>query len=173
MAVIEAIETTYLETSSATSVIFASIPATYEHLQLRISSHDLYASGYDWIYLRLNSDSGTNYSSHNVEGYSSSETAQAQTGATYARLGVAQGAWQTVGAVFYSPVVIDIFDYANTNKTTTMTGLGGVCGTQKMLRQTSSLWEDTAAVNRIEVYVFYTEPFQRGTSLTLYGLNSS
>ena len=173
MAVIEAIETTYLETSSATSVIFSSIPATYEHLQLRISSHDLYAAGYDWIYLRLNSDSGTNYSSHSMDGYSSSEAANGETGKTYARLGVAVGAWQTVGAVFFSPVVIDIFDSASANKHTTMTGTGGISGPSKYLRQGSSLWEDTAAVNRIEVYVLYDQPWQRGTSLTLYGLNSS
>ena len=37
MAVIEAIATTYLEADAA-SVTFSSIPATYEHLQLRFNS---------------------------------------------------------------------------------------------------------------------------------------
>ena len=173
MAVIEAIETTYLETSSVTSVVFSSIPATYQDLQLRISSHDLYAAGYDWIYLRLNNDNGTNYTSHHMEGYTSSEAAGSETGKTYARLGTAVGSWTNVNAATYSPNVIDIFDYANTNKNTTMTGLGGISGNQKMLRWSSSLWDSTAAVNRIDVYVLYTSPFQRGTSVTLYGLNSS
>ncbi len=173
MAVIEAIETVYLENSSATSVIFSSIPATYEHLQLRISSHDLYAATYDWIYLRLNTDNGANYSSHHMEGYSSSTAAGGETGKTYARLGTAVGSWSTVDAATYSPNVIDILDYANTNKNTTMTCLGGISQGATTIRPSSSLWDSTAAVNRIEVYVLYTSPWQRGTEMTLYGLNSS
>ena len=173
MAVIEAIKTTYLENDSVTSVIFSSIPATYEHLQLRISTHDLYVAGYDWLYLRLNTDNGANYTSHHIEGYSSSEAAGSETDKTYARLGTIVGSWTDVPVAIYSPNIIDIFDYANTNKNTTMMGFGGISGNRRMLRQGSSLWEDTAAVNRIEVYVMYDQPWQRGTEMTLYGLNSS
>ena len=43
MAIIEAIATTYLEADAA-SVTFSSIPATYEHLQLRMTTRCTTAS---------------------------------------------------------------------------------------------------------------------------------
>ena len=173
MAVMEAIETVYLEVDSITSVAFTSIPATYEHLQLRISSRDLYGTTYDWIFLRFNSDSGTNYSSHAMEGYSSSTNGVEETGKTYARLGVAVGSHANVPTATYSTNVIDILDYANTNKNTTMMGLGGNALGAQSVRPSSALWGDTDAVNRIDVYVLYTAAWERGTEMTLYGLKSA
>lgn len=174
MAVIEAIKTTYLENSSATSVAFSSIPATYEHLQLRISSHDLYDTTYDYLYIRLNSDSGSNYSSHSMEGYSGTgTTAGGSLNQSYAKLGSAVGSWSTVGVATYSANLIDILDYADSAKKTTMMCLGGNSVGAQTIRPSCALWNSTNAVNRIEVYVIYTAAFQRGTEMTLYGLNSS
>ena len=174
MAVIEAIETVYLEVNNVTIVTFASIPATYEHLQLRVSSHDQDTVSANYLYVRLNNDSGSNYSSHFVEGYSSSNYASAATGATYGKWGTAIGANNM--ATEYSNSVIDILDYANTNKNTTIQYLSGAATELAGARNVkfgSSLWDDTSAVSEIDVYVTGTPAFQRGTEMTLYGLNSS
>ena len=49
MAVIEAIQTMYLEVDNVTIMTFSSIPSTYEHLQLRLSTHDTHATGTDQL----------------------------------------------------------------------------------------------------------------------------
>ena len=172
MAVIEAIESVYLEVENVTMVTFSSIPSTYENLQLRISSHDLYATTYDYHYIRLNTDNGSNYSNHSWEGYGSSKTSNAQTGYSYAKLGTAIGSWPaTVEAPTYSATIIDFIGYADSNRNTTMMAFGGASHGAQTQRFGSSLWDNTTAVNRIDVYVVYTAPFQRGTEMTLYGIN--
>ncbi len=171
MAVIEAIATSYLEADNVTMVTFSSIPSTYESLQLRISSHDQYDTTYDYHYLRLNTDNGNNYSNHSWEGYGSSKTSNAQTGYSYAKLGTAIGSWKTVAATTYSATIIDFIGYADSTRNTTMMAFGGASQGAQTQRFGSSLWDNTTAVNRIDVYVVYTAPFQRGTEMTLYGIN--
>ena len=61
MAIMEAIATQYLEADAA-SVTFSSIPATYEHLQVRGSDA---AAGYSTgqaFYIEFNGSAGTAYS---------------------------------------------------------------------------------------------------------------
>jgi len=175
MAVIEAIQTTYLEVDNVTTVTFTSIPATYEHLQLRVSTHDQYATNTDQLYVRLNNDSGSNYSNHWMQGYSGSGVgATASTGDSYAKWGDAVGG--NNAATEYSNSVIDILDYANTNKNTTVQYFSGSVpslSAASTVKLGSSLWDATSAVNEIYVYVINTPAFQRGTEMTLYGLNSS
>jgi len=172
MAVIEAIATTYLE-ADAQPVTFSGIPSTYEHLQLRISSHDSYGASYDVLYGRFNEDSATNYSSHKMEGYSSSTNAGGNTGQTYAWLGAVEGSYGATLATTYGGLIVDIFDYANTNKNTTTMSFSGVVDPRptNVAYFSSSLWDNTAAVNRIDLWGY--AGFVRGTTFTLYGLNSS
>ena len=176
MAVIEAIETVYLEVNNVTIVTFTSIPATYEHLQLRITSHDEDNVGANYLYVRLNNDSGSNYSNHFIEGYSSSSYAGKNTAQTFANWGGAIGAKNETTE--YSNSVIDILDYANTNKNTTIQYVSGappyITG-NRFMKIGSSLWDDTSAVSEIDIYAIDspTDAFQRGTEMTLYGLNSA
>ena len=174
MAVIEAIETVYLEVDNVGIVTFDAIPATYEHLQLRVSTHDQYASAVGELYVRLNNDSGNNYSNHSMMGATSTPSAEASTGNGYGEWGDAVAASNPVP--FYSNSIIDILDYANTNKNTTVQYVsGGVTSISgnRFMKFGSSLWDDTSAVSEIDVYVTGTPAFQRGTEMTLYGLNSS
>lgn len=172
MAVIEAIQTTYLEVDNVTMVTFTSIPATYEHLQLRVSTHDQYAADVGELYVRLNNDSGSNYSNHSMKGATSTASADASTGNGYGEWGDAVAANNPAG--FYSNSIIDILDYANTNKNTTVQYSSGSAATSSpIVRFGSSLWDDTSAVSEIDVYVIDTPAFQRGSEFTLYGLNSS
>ena len=72
MAVIEAIQTTYME-ADATSVEFTSIPSSYEHLQLRWSVRADRAGTVDNIYIQFGTgggavDTGGNYSTHAMYG---------------------------------------------------------------------------------------------------------
>ena len=176
MAVIEAIATTYLEADAA-SVTFSSIPQTYEHLQLRVSSHDSYDASYDILYARFNSDSGTNYGYHKMEGYATSTNAGGNTGQTYVWLGAAEGSYGATLTTTYGGLIVDILDYANTNKNTTTQSISGVVDPRptNVVMFSSGLWDDTSAVTQIDLYGILSAGggFVRGTTFTLYGLNSS
>jgi len=178
MAVIEAIATTYLEADAA-SVTFSSIPATYEHLQLRISAHITEASDVEYFYMRFNDDTATNYSSHFMKGEASTAGAQANTGQNYIFSRYFPANSVAGSAPHYGVMVMDIFDYANTNKNTTVQWTTGfnLSATVTGVRFCSGLWDSTAAVDEIYLAPDNTIPpdfdWTRGSEFTLYGLNSS
>lgn len=172
MAVFEAIATTYLESTQA-SVTFSSIPTTYEHLQLRISGRmNISGSSGHGIYMRFNGDTGSNYSNHTFQTYSgTSLNADGYTGFAYVyQAGRITG--PLAHASIYATTTIDILDYRNTNKNTTMIGLTASLPGSSYLSFFSALWDDTAAVTSILLYPPQND-FVADTTMTLYGLNSA
>ena len=171
MAIIEAITTTYLEADTG-EVVFASIPSTYEHLQLWICDRSARSSG-DALQIQFGTgggspDSGTNYSYHNMNGTGSSAAGAATTGATFIQVGDTPS--QDSDSSVYGGKVIDILDYANTNKNTSVSNLIDTGAARVYF--SSGLWDATGAVDRIRLFN-YSANFMRGSEFTLYGLNSS
>jgi len=172
MAIVEAIATTYLE-ADATSVTFSGIPTTYEHLQLRLSCRSDRADLHDVLLLQFNSDTGTGattYSSHWMDGSATSATANLSTD-SYFFVGWPVPAAQRAAAQ-YGPMNIDILDYRNTNKNTTVMGVMGRSDGGRV-EFGSMVWDSTAAVTSIFLDIAYGTNFVRGSEFTLYGLNSS
>ena len=179
MAVMEAIATTHLE-DDATLVTFSSIPATYEHLQLRMSVRSTKVSthGYENGRLVINGDgdaTANNYSWHAMTagGTSVGTSIVAAADRTYSM-------WLTNTATQdYGFIVVDIYDYANTNKNTTLMDVEGQTGLTTAgvfspgVAFTSILWDSTAAVTSIAMAVRNGTNFVRGSEFTLYGLNSA
>tara|TARA_Y100001947_G_scaffold133124_1_gene119795 strand:+ start:317 stop:847 length:531 start_codon:yes stop_codon:yes gene_type:complete len=176
MAVIEAIETIYLEADAA-SVTFSGIPTTYEHLQLRMSlrSQDSGTGGY-WgnIKVRLNDSSA--YSYHSMGGgdplAAGSNAARVinYSPDSYVNAGYASN--DLHDAANYAGGVLDILDYADDgNKNTTMLFLTGHTGTNPAVFVGSGLWDNTDDVT--SVTVLSNSGLWRGSEFTLYGLNSS
>ncbi len=54
--------------AGASSITFTNIPGTYTHLQIRAISRKSSAGGGDGIFVRFNSDSGSNYALHQIDG---------------------------------------------------------------------------------------------------------
>ena len=173
MAVIEAIETVYLEADVA-SVTFSSL-GSYEHLQIRISGRqNISGSAGGNLYIRFNGDTGSNYSNHTFQTYNgTSLNADGYTGYAYVYMGARLTGPETNVGV-YATSIINILDYRNTNKNTTMNGMTGNAerALTNYLVCLSALWDDTAAVTSILLYP-PSDSFERGTEMTLYGLNSS
>jgi hypothetical protein len=173
MAVIEAIATTYLEADAA-SVTFDDIPSTYEHLQLRISMRDVTADAFESIYLQLGDsghspvDTGANYASHYMYAYTTSPYSGGRSG--YNDIWLGKVAAATSASATYGCLVIDILDYANANKNTTVVGLDS-SSTGDYVRFGSGLWVDASVVNA--VLIKGGGNLVRGTEMTLYGLNSA
>ena len=162
MAVIEALGTCYLEADAAT-VTFSSIPATYEHLQLRVST--IGTSSLQNAIFYLNGDTtGGNYARHYMQGGSSSATAAAVTGSSM---------WGLVPEAAANPAygcaVIDILDYRNANKNTTLMSVYGGTAVSPYVQFVSSLWDSTAAVTSVQLLPA-SGSFVRGSEFTLYGI---
>jgi len=146
--------------SGSSVVTFSSIPSTYKHLQIRCFSTP---SGATYNYLRLNSDTGTNYSFHQLTGDGS--TAGAAGGATQ-NLVYINNYSSTQPAV----AIIDILDYQNTNKNKTIRSLAGVDSNGAGYVQfRSGAWYNTAAVSTVTITVDGGS-YSTGSSFALYGI---
>jgi hypothetical protein len=146
--------------SAASSITFSSIPSTYQHLQLRMLSIGN-GSASNSGSLAFNSDTtGTNYYTHYIIGNGASVSAGANN-ANYTPFTVGTSSSPAVG-------VIDILDYANTNKNKTVRELNGYdANGSGAVNFVSVLWSNTAAINSITLSF---SSFQANSSFALYGI---
>jgi hypothetical protein len=154
--------------SGAASVSFTNIPNTYAHLHLRsIILNSAAATGDVWI--RFNSDTGNNYKNHYLYGNGGSIFGGpgGRTDVMYAAFG---GSTISPGAS-----VMDILDYANTNKNTTIRALMGHernDGVSGDLALTSGVWLNTNAVTSINIFP-NSGSFAPNARFALYGVKSA
>lgn len=147
--------------SAASSVTFSSIPTTYTHLQVRGIMAPSGASSSTNI--QFNSDTTTtNYYYHRLQG--DGATANAASGNLYRIL---DGTGTTT---YYQSFVIDILDYANTNKYKTTRALAGYdANGSGQINLTSNLWKNTAAITTI-TFTLDTPNINTNSSFALYGI---
>jgi hypothetical protein len=153
--------------SNQTSVTMSSIPSTYKHLQIRTISRGNRTAG-DNIYIRFNSDSSANYSSHNV--YASGSSTGAQADAPNAvQLTCSVCPPTSANSATFGAGITDIIDYSNTNKYKTTKSIQGTdtngAGNMWFL---SGNWRNTAAITSITF--FATVEVATDTVFALYGI---
>jgi hypothetical protein len=178
MAVIEAIATTYLEADAA-SVTFSSIPATYEHLQLRANTKCIKSTGSGAVWNNITVEDasggmGANYYAHTVYARSSTVSVNTGSGATkWDFADATSSASSSAPSAWYGSIIVDILDYTNTNKNTTImftcgnsTGVSGVSFGSGMVPDTDTIVSLTFGFGA-------DGDTLRGSEFTLYGLNSS
>ena len=161
----ESISTVTVGAGGTSSITFSSIPSTYKHLQLRLSLLD---GGNNAINFTVNSDTGGNYSQHALGGNGSTMTAQGSGGtSSFSIAGYAVG---TV-ATYPNIAVIDILDYANTNKYKTSRCMFGADKNAAggSVEFSSGAWRNTAAINSINLFTGAT--INQYSSFALYGIN--
>ena len=149
------------------SFTFSSIPSTYSHLQLRVLSKSTTA-GQTNIAIRFNSDTGNNYAWHQLYGDGASAAASAATSTNLIRCIHSSNDSNVFGAG-----VIDVLDYANSNKYKTTRTLSGYdmngSGGYIMLR--SGVWMSTSAISSLTV-VPESGNLAQYTSLALFGVKA-
>lgn len=166
-------------TGSASSFTLSSIPQTYRHLQLRMRLKNARTDApYSGVYVRLNADSGANYSYSGIDWDSRAGApfGSASSGATSLFNGqtLGTGAYVTSTSV-YSYHIIDIFEYSNTNYYTTACYYGGYVdnGSGYSIKSNghchTSAWHNTAAVTSIAITTDNPN-FDSGTHIALYGI---
>ena len=166
----ESIATVTVGSGGSSAITFSSIPSTYQHLQIRGISRNNSGGGANNYAgeIRFNSDSGNNYNGHTLYGTGSTAAAYAFGQSTFAYAFDTAGSAATSNA--FSVAIIDILDYANTNKYKTIRDLGGYDGndTNGTVRLLSGLWMSTSAVTSITLTPPY--PFAQYSSFALYGI---
>lgn len=152
--------------SAAASVTFSSIPSTYTDLVLVMQFSITTAN--DSVYMRLNSDSGSNYSNTTLSGNGTSAISGRDTSSTQ---GIRLSAYNTAQAASTRQVnITQLQNYANTttNKTV-LNRYSSVGGTEAVV----GLWRSTAAINSILLRFFSSQNFETGSTFTLYGVKSA
>jgi hypothetical protein len=151
------IQTVTVGSGGASSITFSSIPQVYKHLQVR-GIHKHSGSG-TWATIELNSDTtASNYTYHRLSGDGS--TAFSEGNASLNRCFTSYPHWGST--------VIDVLDYTNTNKNTTIRNLGAWDGNGSgEVNYVSNLWKNTAAVSAIKLNL---SSFVEYSSFALYGI---
>ncbi len=159
---------TVTASGSSQELTFSSIPQTYTHLEIRGIGQASYSSNdYGTIGVRLNGDSGSNYTRHALRGNGSAVAVTGLTSTSFAD--AADGAYLDTGSTVGASV-ITILDYTNTNKNTTVRGLGGVDNNGiGAVSLASGLWINTSAVTSITLYQ-QNANFTNKTTYALYGI---
>ena len=160
----ESIATTTVGAGGSSSITFSSIPSTYTHLQIRVMAIGSAAEGY----MRFNSDTGSNYSYHVLYGNGSSAGATSSTSTTRVLgTGFAAGASSATNPYV---TVIDILDYANTNKYKTTRALDGQdLNGSGIIDLNSGLWQSTSAITTVNLFC-NSGSYNQYSSFALYGI---
>jgi hypothetical protein len=157
----ESISTVTVGAGGSSTITFSSIPSTYSHLQVRSLAKNSTTTN---VWMRANSDTGANYASHWIEGdgasiYSSKYISQSE-GLFYGYNTASQS----------SAAVVDILDYANTNKLKTTRSLTGTdYNGSGNLYLWSNLWRSTSAITSLTIYS-QAGTFTQHSSFALYGI---
>ena len=167
----ESISTVTVGAGGSASIDFTSIPSTYTHLQIRAICKDTTAtSNVGSIYGRFNSDTGSNYARHYLNGSGSAVGAGGGSSQTSMFFGTGLEANFTN---IFAANVIDILDYANTNKYKTTRSLSGAdTNGGGFVQFMSGLWMNTAAITSITILPNQNN-FAQYSSFALYGIKGS
>ena len=168
----ELIGTVRVGSGGSGTITFSNIPQEYKHLQIRGISRatSTGTAGAEDIWVRFNSDTGSNYSFHLLQGDGSSAVSTASSSTTYGRIGMS--CRDGYASNVYSAFVCDILDYSSALKNKTTRSIYGqdtntIYGYSSFQ---SSLWRSTAAVTSISVIPEGTTSFKQFTKFALYGI---
>jgi hypothetical protein len=171
----ESIATVTVGAGGSASAEFTSIPQTYKHLQIRGigRTSDAGTGGNFGCYIRMNSDTGSNYAFHTLlgNGISVGAGGSASQNLIYTlHVGPRGGDLSNT----FSAQIVDILDYANTNKYKTVRILGGhnlQATTAERIASSSGVWMSVSAITRIDIYLEGT--MGQYTQFALYGIKGS
>lgn len=162
----DSIATTTL-TGSASSITFSSIPATYEHLQVRAIMR---LGGSDYLTTTFNTGTAVN-NRHRINGDGSTMSAGGGSGT-----GQDFGPYPTNSnaANIFGVLILDILDYKNTNKFKTYRFFNGfeLNGSGQIYLQSTTA-ATTSAITSIEFATYSGTGFVANTQFALYGLKGA
>jgi hypothetical protein len=168
----DSIATITVGSGGATDVTFSAIPSTYTHLQVRAIGRGTDATKDANIYFQFNGDTATNYSPHALYGTGATALAFGSSNSPDPIAFRISSGNSTSGT--FGVGVMDILDYANTNKFKTTRSLTGhdENGTDGNVWLWSGNWRSTSAITSIRLYGVGSNLAQY-SSFALYGFKGS
>lgn len=168
----EPIASQTLSTNTAT-VTFSDLPGTYTDLRIIVSAKTSDASS-QVLAMRLNGNTGTNYSNTRLYGNGSTVSSDRFSNATRIDVG-----YMSNSSGDRSHSFIDIMSYANTNVFKTVLNAwesqgatpGGGAGTQFVLRQVG-LFRSTGAITSVS-FAFDAGNIVSGSTFSLFGVKAA
>jgi hypothetical protein len=159
--------------SGASNITFTNIPSTYAHLQVRLLARSTRTgNNTDYMNVTVNNDTGANYTYHYLQGDGSSAGAGAATSINQAYSSYIASA--DTGTSIFGANILDLLDYANTNKYKTFRFLGGCDrnGVDGKVAVMSSAWMNTNAITSIK-FAPSTGSFSQYSQFALYGIKAA
>ena len=158
-------------TSSAASVTFSSIPATYTDLVVRVSARGD-SAGEENLQFYFNSDTSSNYGGTYLQGSGSAASSNRYTSQT-----LLQNANTLTGTTYtsntFSSYEIYIPNYlVSQNKPLVSFGTAENNATLSYINVNASLWRNTAAITQIVIDQSGAN-FVSGSSFYLYGISNA
>lgn len=150
--------------SAQDSVTFSGIPQTYTDLVLVVSTLTNNTSADD-IYLRFNSDTGTNYSQTGLRGNGSAASSSRTTGQAQIFTTLTASAGSTTDP---RTTIIQIMNYSNSTTNKTCLIRENIAGSQ--VAANVGLWRNTAAITTVLVSTGTGFDFASGSTFNLYGV---
>ena len=170
----ESIATVTVGSGGSSSISFTSIPSTYAHLQIRwLGRSARTGSTNDALKMTFNSATTNYYGGHFLYGTGAAAGALSDSSSS-----TMYGGYVTTADSISSSFgvgIIDILDYANTNKNKTVRLISGMDnnGTGGYLNFSSSLWMQTTAVSSITLTPNSATNLQQYSQFALYGIKGS
>jgi hypothetical protein len=160
---------TITASGSASYIEFVSIPSTYKHLQVRWIGRTNSSNTWDFPRMQVNGDTSSIYNSHNVYGDGSSTGAQG--GASGTDMFISFGSTSSTTSNVMSATILDVLDYANTNKFKTIRSLSGVdANGSGYIALMSGLYRSTTAISSIKLFPLYGPNWTSTSTFALYGV---
>jgi hypothetical protein len=154
--------------SNAASVTFSDIPGTYTDLRLVAFARSTRSATNDFLLLRFNSDSGSNYSRTYLYGNGTSALSTRNSNLTLATVDSFPAANSSSG--IFCATVIDFMSYANTNVFKTVLSRNS---DNSLTGATVNLWRSTSAITSILLYPENGPNLASGSTFSLFGLKAA
>ena len=155
----ESIATVTIGSGGASTASFSSIPSTYQHLQIRIFAKTADAGSFGSASMSINGGAGE--ARHDIYGTGSSVGVSGISGSFITYIGA---------SAQFGSAVVDIFDYADTNKAKTSRGFGGTDNNGSgLIAMTSGLEISTTAISSL-TFTSSSGNFAQYSSFALYGI---
>ena len=167
-------------TGSNSTITFNSFPSTYAALQLRLMVKST-TTAFPMTQMRItfNSDTGSNYSYHRLQGFGSGTPGSYGASSQSAVIldGIALTSYSGINSSNFSAGIVDIYDYASTTRNKTVRAFSGAdrngaAVDDPAIALNSSVWLNTSAITSIDVLINGGN-FASNSVVSLYGIKGA
>lgn len=170
----DSIATTAVGSGGVSSITFSSIPSTYTHLQIRAMTKYVNAGDdSSGLHAVFNSDTAANYSFHYMRGTGTATSSGGVANASDFQISSAAPSTNALYSNMFGVSIIDILDYANTNKYKTTRSFSGQSvntSTYNYIWNFSGNWRSTSAITNIVITPDSGLNWAQYSHFALYGI---